>query len=86
MDTSLKSHANIKRIQCIAGGIASNLLISNLLHSQDRMLNIFISKIRPKMEYSSCLCHKENILDIRVLESMQRRWIKEIDGLGRYGI
>ena len=52
MDTSLKFHANIKRNACIPGGIATNLLSSILLRSQDFMLNIFISQIRHKMEYA----------------------------------
>ena len=81
MDTSLNFQANIKRDACIAGGIATNLLSSTLLGSQDFMLNIFITQICSKIEYTSCLWHAEYIGDIWVLESVQRRWTREIDGL-----
>ena len=81
VDTSLKLHANIKRNSCVAGGIATNLLRSTLLRSQDFMLDIFISQISPKMEYASFLLHTDCIGDIRVLESVQRRWTRMIDGL-----
>ena len=67
VDTSLKFHANTNRNACIAGDIATNLLSSTLLRSQDFMLNIFISQIRPKMEYASCLWHTEHIAEILVL-------------------
>ena len=79
MDTSLKFLAIIKRNACIPGGIATNLLSSTLLRSQDFMLNLFIPQIRPKMEYASCLWHTEYIGDSRVLESVERRWTREID-------
>ena len=59
MDASLKIHVSFKRNACIAGGIAANLLSYTLLRSQDFMLNILVSQIRPKMEYASCLWHTE---------------------------
>ena len=79
VDTSLKFNY-IKRNAHLAGSIATNLLRSTLLRSQSFMLSIFISQVRPKMEYTSCLWHTEYIGDIKVLESVQRRWTRAIEG------
>ena len=45
------------------------------------MLSILKTHIRPLLEFSSPVWHTGYIEDMKLLESIQRRWTKAIDGL-----
>ena len=45
------------------------------------MIPLFVSHIRPILEYSSSLWNLGYIGDLKLLESVQRRWTKAIEGL-----
>lgn len=55
VDISLKLRGKIERNAHIAGGIATILLSSTLLHSHNFIFSIFISQVSPKKEYAPCL-------------------------------
>merc|ERR1719452_348176 len=46
------------------------------------MVSLFVSHIRPIIDYGSCLWNVGYLRDVRRLESLQRRWTREIEGLG----
>ena len=81
VDSSLKFHEHIQRTAQKAGGLAQNLLKSTVCRSPEFMTTIFSSHVRPIMEYCSVIWHTGYIGDLRILESVQRRWTKRIDGM-----
>ena len=81
VDNNLKFH---KHIQCItnkAGGMASNFLRSTVCRSREFMLSLYITHIRPLIEFSSCVWNTGYVGDLKLLESVQRRWTRHIEGL-----
>jgi hypothetical protein len=45
------------------------------------MLSLYVAHVRPLIEYASCVWNTGYRGDCRLLESIQRRWTKNIDGL-----
>ena len=81
VDNTLKFHAHIRTTVHKAAGLANNLLKSTLCRSSDFMLAILKSHIRPILEFGSTVWNTGYLGDLRLLETVQRRWIKHIDGL-----
>ena len=81
VDSTLKFHIHVSNTAQKAGGLAQNILKSTVCRSPEFMLPIFCSHIRPILEYCSCLWHTGYVGDIRMLESIQRRWTKQIENL-----
>jgi hypothetical protein len=84
VDCHLKFHRHIELIAAKVGGIASNILRSTVCRSPEFMLIILISHLRPIMEYASPVWNTGYLGDLSVLESVQRRWTKQIQGLARF--
>ena len=82
IDSSLRFHLHIRSIVNKASGLSTNLLRSTLCRSPDFMISLYKTHIRPLLEYSSCVWNTGYIGDLRMLESVQRKWTKHIDGLG----
>ena len=82
IDRSLKFHSHIKRIVNTCNGLITNLLGSTLCRDPAFMMNIFKSYIRPQLEYSSSLWNLGFLGDTRSLESVQRRWTREVRDMG----
>ena len=82
IDTKLKFHDHIRSVASKAGGVASNLLKSTLCRSHEFMMTLYITHVRPLLEFSSVVWNSGYIGDIKLLESVQRRWTRNIDGLG----
>ncbi|KAK3886186.1 hypothetical protein Pcinc_009646 [Petrolisthes cinctipes] len=81
VDNTLKFHAHIRATVNKAAGLANNLLKSTLCRSSDFMVTILKSHIRPVLEFVSTVWNTGYLGDLRLLESVQRRWTKLIDGL-----
>ena len=81
IDSSLRFHHHIRKLAAKAGGVMGDLLRSTVCRTSKFMMSIFISHIRPLVEYCSCLWNVGYLEDVRRLESVQRRWTREIDGL-----
>jgi len=45
------------------------------------MVSIYKTHIRPQLEFSSSLWHTGYIVDLKLLESVQRRWTRAVVGL-----
>lgn len=83
VDVSLKFHKHISTISCIASAVANSLLKSTVNRDRTFMSTLYVSQIRPLLEYSSSVWSLGCIEAlVNSLESVQRRWTKCVDGLG----
>ena len=81
VDNQLKFHSHVKSVTSKASGLCQNLLSSTLNRTQDFMITLYTTHIRPIIEFSSCVWNVGYLEDSRLLERVQRRWTKQIDGL-----
>ena len=81
VDSDLKFHGHIRSVVHRAGSLAQSYLKSTVCRSPEFMLFLFKTHIRPIIEYCSCVWHSGYIEDLRLLEKVQRRWTKQIEGL-----
>ena len=81
LDSSLKFHQHIANIVNKAGGVMQNILKATINRDATFMVPLFTTHVRPLLEYSSALWNLGYIGDIKLLESVQRRWTKNIRGL-----
>ena len=81
VDASLKFHLHVREVVYKAGGLLSNLLRTTVCRSMDFMVALYVSHVRPIMEYCSCVWGTGYLGDLRLLESLQRRWTREVEGL-----
>ena len=82
VDVSLKFHGHVQSVAHKAGGLAENLLKSTVCRTPRFMLLLLTTHIRPILEYCSCVWNTGYVQDIYLLERVQRRWTKHIDGMG----
>ena len=81
VDNKLKFHHHARVVAGRAGGIMSNLLRSTVCREANFMISLYTSHIRPAMDYCCCLWNVGYLGDVRLLESVQRRWTREIGRL-----
>jgi len=81
IDADLKFHQHISKTVHKAAGLSQNFLKSTVCRSPEFMMTLFSSHIRPILEYCSCVWNTGYIGDLRVLESVQRRWTKRVSNL-----
>ena len=82
VETDLKFHSHIKTAVSKASGLSINMLRSTVCRKPDFMMALYKSHIRPLFEFCSCVWYTGYVGDNALLEKIQRRWTKEIDGLG----
>jgi len=81
LDAKLRFHHHIRTMVNRAAALAQNLLRSTVNRSPDFMVKLFVSHVRPMLDYCSCLWNVGYLLDSRLIESVQRRWTAQIEGL-----
>ena len=81
IDEKLKFHQHVRTIVGRAGGLMGDLLRSTVCRSPHFMLTLFVTHIRPIIEYCSSVWNVGYMGDVRSVESLQRRWTREIDGM-----
>ena len=81
IDSTLRFHDHIATVVRKAGGLATNLLRSTLNREASFMITLFVSHVRPVIDYCSCLWHTGYTGDLHRLESVQRRWTRKVSGL-----
>ena len=62
-------------------GMTTNIFKCTVNRDSDFLMSIFTSHIRPGMEYASCLWNLHYLCDLRLMERLQKRWTKEVNGL-----
>lgn len=78
IDSKLRFHPHFRQIVAGACVIASNLLKFVVCRSLLFMKSLFISDIRPLLDFASLVCSTGFLGDLELLESVQRRWTKEV--------
>ena len=81
VDTDLKFHDHVRSVTHRAGGLAYSFLKSTVCRSPKFMLFLLTTHIRPAIEYCSCIWNTGYVQDLKLLESVQRRWTKRISGM-----
>ena len=81
VDTELKFHSHVQATAHKASGLSHSLLKATVCRTKEFMLFLLTTHIRPMLEYSSCLWGTGYITDLRLLEKVQRRWTKQVEGL-----
>ena len=81
VDSSLKFHGHVQTVTKKAASLAYSFLKSTICRSPEFMVFLLITHIRPVIEYCSCVWHTGFTKDLKLLESVQRRWTKRITGL-----
>ena len=65
----------------MAGALTTNLLSSTVCRDADFLMSIYTSHVRPKLEYGSPLWNQGDAGDVRLVESVQRRWTRSVAGM-----
>ena len=81
VDSSLRFHAHVRQIVAKAWGLVNSLLRSTLCRSDEFMRGAFVAHIRLLLEFSSSVWNTGYLGDSELLESVQRRWTKHVDGI-----
>ena len=74
-------YSHVQSIAHKASGLSHSLLKATVCRSKEFMIFLLVTHIRPVLEYSSCLWYTGYVNDMRLLEKVQRRWTKQIEGL-----
>ena len=83
-DFSLKFHGHIREVVRRAEVLAGELLPSTVCRSSVFLVSLFVSHIRPVMDFCSSISNVGYLSDFMLLESVQRRWTREIFGFGHF--
>ena len=81
MDRNLKFHEHMKRIAERAAGLANQLLRTTENRESEFMMPLFITHVRPLLDFCSCVLNVGYVGDVALLKSVQRRWTKNIRGM-----
>ena len=82
IDRKLKFHEHIRDTANVCNALTNNIFCSTLCREPEFLLNIYKSLIRPKLEYGSQIWNLGYLGDLRLLERVQRKWTKRVEGLG----
>ena len=85
IDRTLKFHSHVKQKVGMVAQLSNNLLSSTICRDADFMMDIYMTHLRPLLEYASPLWNVGYIGDMRLLESIQRRWTRYISDLFEVG-
>ena len=81
VDSSLRFHPHVAEIVRKSSGLSNQLLRSTVCRSKNFMITLFISHIRPILDYCSTIWNLGYLGDTRQLESVQRRWTANVSGM-----
>ena len=81
VDSDLKFHSHARETAHKAGGLAYNLLRATVCRSPDFMISLFVTHVRPIIDYCSSVWNYGYHGNTRILETVQRRWTKQVTGL-----
>ena len=81
VDHQLKFHLHIDTLVGKASRMANQLLRATVCREPKFMVTLFVSHIRPLLDYCSTVWNLGYVGDIEKLEKVQRRWTKQVVGL-----
>lgn len=81
VDPSLRFHKHVSDVVRKASGLSNQLLRSTVCRSSEFMVTLFVSHVRPIIDYCSTVWNLGYVGDLKSLESIQRRWTRQVTGL-----
>ena len=81
IDSTLKFHQHIRNVVQKTGGMTQHLLKSTVNRDASFLIPLYVTHIKPILEYCSSVWNLGYIADINLFESVQRRWTKNIRGM-----
>ena len=81
VDVRMRFHQHVREVVAKASGLASNILRSTVCREPDFMVTLFVTHIRPILDYCSSVWNVGYLGDSRLLEAVQRSWTRNIEGL-----
>ena len=84
IEPSLKFHKHLEVITGRASSLVGQLLRGTICRSKEFMVTVFVAHVRPLLEYCSVLWNVGYMQDTKKLESIQKRWIRQVDGLEEF--
>ena len=82
VDAGLKFHLHVGRVVRKASGLVNQLLSGTVCRESGFMVALFVSHIRPLLDFGARLWNVGYIGDVRKLERIQRRWLMQTAGMG----
>ena len=76
VDSKLRFHSHIRSTVQKAAELANSLIRSTINREAGFMMALFISHVRHKINFCSCVWNVGYLGDSRLLESVQLRWTK----------
>ena len=84
VDSSLKFHTHVTEVVRKSSGLANQILRSTICRSREFLVTVFLSHIRPIIDYCSPVWNLGYQGDLQRLERVQRRWTKQVTGLSSH--
>jgi hypothetical protein len=81
VDTKLKFHVHVRDVVRKAAGLCNSLLRSTVNRTPQFMVTLFVTHVRPILDYCSTVWCVGYAGDLNLLEAVQRRWTKQVEGL-----
>ena len=81
VDSALRFHCHIDLVVGRTSSMMINILRSTVCRTVKFMVTLWVSHLRPLIEYGSCVWNVGYLGDLRRLESLQRRWTREAIGM-----
>ena len=80
VDHELKFHLHVRETATKASGVGFGILKGTVCRSPEFMRAVFITHIRPILDYSSVVWNIGYLGDLRLLKGVQQKWTKMISG------
>ena len=77
----MRFHKHIYGIVCKARGLVNQLLRGTICRKRKFMTTLFISHIRPLMDFAAPLWNVGYLADMRSLERVQKSWVMQTEGM-----
>ena len=84
IDNKLKFHNHVRMVVGKASSLCSNILKTTVCRKKEFLMPLFIAHVRPILEFASCVWSTGYVGDSKLLEGVQRRWTKKIEGLAEF--
>ena len=81
VDTKMRFHEHVRGVVNRSKGLVNQLLRGTICRSRHFMIKLFISHIRPLMDFSARLWNVGYLGYVRSLEQVQRCWVSQTEGM-----
>ena len=75
-NVTLKFYDHVRSVVRKARGMVGELLRATVCRNPSFMMSLFVSHVRPIMNFCSCVWNVGYMMAVRLLEPVQRRWAR----------